>query len=204
MQLYLQSAANRSETGTSGYFHCQWGFRGCFPCNFHMRLVEHQYFILACSVVSPGPVFIKINVDASWTTSTASRFAGTVVRDFDGKFVASQKYSLHAQVWQLLKQWPFILWGCQLGSSLGFNSVIIEFDSLESISCLRNVLTNGNWEAFPTLIKSKKIEQFFQDCRWSWSPRSANMAGTFWRPKEVRRCAISLGSIDHHLPLFMY
>ncbi|CAN6727617.1 unnamed protein product [Malus baccata var. baccata] len=36
--------------------------------------------------------------------------------------------------------------------------------------------TRGSWEAFPILARCKRMGEAFNDCRWSWTPRSANMA----------------------------
>ncbi|CAN6683746.1 unnamed protein product [Malus baccata var. baccata] len=54
--------------------------------------------------------------------------------------------------------------------------VIIESDSLDSISSLSDPSRRGSWEAFPSLVKAKRLGESFQDCRWSWTPRSANTA----------------------------
>ncbi|RXH69111.1 hypothetical protein DVH24_031444 [Malus domestica] len=83
-----------------------------------------------------------------------------------------RRYSLYASSVAVAEALA-ILRGCELGIFLGFNSVIIESDSLES--CQRDVLANGSWETFPALIKSKKFGESFQDYRWSWIPRLANM-----------------------------
>ena len=69
-----------------------------------------------------------------------------------------------------------LLYGCELGASLGLRSVVFESDSLETISSLSNSLYHGSWEAFPTLSKIKRFGEAFQHCRWSWVPRSANEA----------------------------
>ncbi|KAM2781824.1 hypothetical protein FF1_011568 [Malus domestica] len=37
-------------------------------------------------------------------------------------------------------------------------------------------MENGSWEAFPILERVKLLGKAFQNCRWSWVPRSANMA----------------------------
>lgn len=52
----------------------------------------------------------------------------------------------------------------------------MESDSLESISCLRDLATMRSWEAFPILAQNKGMGEAFNDCRRSWVPRSANMA----------------------------
>lgn len=65
---------------------------------------------------------------------------------------------------------------CKLGASLGFSEVILESDSSEAVSCLSNSPENGSWEAFPILERVKMMGEAFQNYRWSWVPRSANMA----------------------------
>lgn len=47
--------------------------------------------------------------------------------------------------------------GCNLDISLGYKKVILESDSLESISCLNDSLENGNWRAYPILAKFENL-----------------------------------------------
>lgn len=54
-----------------------------------------------------------------------------------------------------------LLRGCELGAWLGVNSVIIESDSLEAISCLSGSLENGSWEAYPTLARVNRLSGAF-------------------------------------------
>lgn len=42
--------------------------------------------------------------------------------------------------------------GCKLRHQLGWNSLIIEFDSFDAISCLPDSLLKGRWDAFPILL----------------------------------------------------
>ncbi|XP_050130812.1 uncharacterized protein LOC126607280 [Malus sylvestris] len=46
----------------------------------------------------------------------------------------------------------------------------------KAISCLNGSLENGSWKAFPILARAQRLGTAFQNCRWSWVPRSANMA----------------------------
>ncbi|TQD78026.1 hypothetical protein C1H46_036422 [Malus baccata] len=59
---------------------------------------------------------------------------------------------------------------------MGLSEVMLESDSSEAISCLSNSFENGSWEAFPYLARVKLLGEAFQNCRWSWVPRTANMA----------------------------
>ena len=69
-----------------------------------------------------------------------------------------------------------ILAGCDFASSLGFQKVIVEFDSKENISALLGEVSSGCWKAFPFLSRILRLRDTFQSCRWSWVPRSANAA----------------------------
>ncbi|CAN6691397.1 unnamed protein product [Malus baccata var. baccata] len=119
--------------------------------------------------------FVKINVDASWSKSSRMGFAGVVARQVGGRFRVAVRSSIMAPS-SLVAESFAILRGCELGASLGFSSVIIESDSLQAISCLNGSLENGSWEAFPILARAQRLGSAFQNCRWSWVPRSANLA----------------------------
>lgn len=113
---------------------------------------------------SSSSPFIKINVDASWCASNGEGFTGTVVRDDARGFLAAARSSIKAgcAAWA---EALTILHGCQLGFSLGYWLVMVEFDLLESVLCLKDSLENGSWEAFPALAKVKHLGKSFQDCR---------------------------------------
>ncbi|KAM2541652.1 hypothetical protein TB2_021191 [Malus domestica] len=123
----------------------------------------------------PSSHFVKINVDASWFKFSRMGFAGVVARQEGGLFQAAVRSSLLAPS-SLVVESIAILRGCELGALLGFNSVIIESDSLQAISCLNGSLEHGSWEAFPILARAQRLGSAFQNCRWSWVPRSATMA----------------------------
>ncbi|CAN6692427.1 unnamed protein product [Malus baccata var. baccata] len=102
--------------------------------------------------VPPPSLFVKLNVDASWEKATNLGFSEVVAWDSFGTFIAARR-----------------------STAMGFNFVVIEYDSQDSISCLKDKISNGKWEAFTVLAKCKLLGDSFQDGRWSWTPRSANM-----------------------------
>ncbi|XP_070677505.1 uncharacterized protein [Malus domestica] len=132
-----------------------------------------------CGLIShwspPPSPFLKINVDASWSCSSLSGFVGVVVRDAFGQFKAAARYAISSPSVAVAEALA-LLRGCELGSSLGFQSVIMESDSRESIDWLSGVGDNGSWEAFPVLTRVKVVSAAFQSCRWSWVSRTANGA----------------------------
>lgn len=68
--------------------------------------------------------------------STCLGFAGVVAGDSEGNFLAACRYNVKATSVAMVEALA-ILHGCELGIYMGWNSVIIESDSSESISCLR-------------------------------------------------------------------
>ncbi|CAN6577621.1 unnamed protein product [Malus baccata var. baccata] len=78
-----------------------------------------------------------------------------------------------------------IMHGCNLRISRGWRLIVVESDSSDSISCLKNSARNGSWDAFPFIAKCSNLGGSFQECRWSWVPRSANSAADLL---ASRRC----------------
>ncbi|CAN6555765.1 unnamed protein product [Malus baccata var. baccata] len=122
----------------------------------------------------PNQGVIKINVDASWEARTGEGFTGVVARDKHGRFVAASRHKIKA-TGATMAEALAIMHGCFMGVSRGWNSICIESDSLDAISCLRDPAKKGNWEAFPILRKCFRMGTAFQACRWSWVPRLANL-----------------------------
>nr|XP_017184705.1 uncharacterized protein LOC108172102 [Malus domestica] len=119
--------------------------------------------------------YLKVNVDASWQKSTRNGYVGVVIRDVEGQFVAAARYAIQTPN-VVSAEAMAILRGCELAIALGHQWVIVESDSKELISSLSSSLDNGRWEAFPTLANVLRLQESFQGCRWSWVPRSANLA----------------------------
>ncbi|CAN6722131.1 unnamed protein product [Malus baccata var. baccata] len=128
--------------------------------------------------IPPISPFYKINVDASWSQASKMGFVGVVMRATGGGFVAAARYAIMSP--NIVAAEAFVLLrGCELSTSLGCSSVILESDSRESISCLSSSIDSGSWEAFPILARVKQLCEAFKICRWSWVPRSANSATDF-------------------------
>ena len=121
----------------------------------------------------PAVGVVKINVDGSWLPRDGSGFLGVVARDYGGGFLAACRYCVKASSVAMVEAMA-VMFGCRLGLQRGWNSVILESDSLETISCLKDVSSKGSWEAFPFIAKCRNLGKVFLECRWSWVPRSAN------------------------------
>ena len=120
---------------------------------------------------NPGSGFVKINVDASWCASDGLGFVGVVARDEEGRFLAACRFKEKGSNVAVMEA-KAILHGCKLGLAHGWNLIVVESDSAESISCLRDGSKIGNWEAFPIITSCSRLGNGFQECRWSWVPRS--------------------------------
>ena len=130
---------------------------------------------------------MKINVDASWVAPGGVRFVGVVARDEGGRFLAACRHGIKAPNVASAEAWA-IWFGCKLGISRGWNSIIIESDSSDSISYLQDSDKLGSWEAFPILVNCHGLGKSFHQCRWSWVPRLANSTADLlasWKCREV-------------------
>ncbi|KAM2244183.1 hypothetical protein ACFXTI_005280 [Malus domestica] len=111
----------------------------------------------------PSSGFIKINVDVSWNARECVGFVGVVARDLQGSFVAACRKKISASSVAMAEA-KAIFHGCSLAD---LNSM-------------------GSWDAFPLLAKCTSMGKAFQDCRWSWVPRSANKAADSLASRHCR------------------
>nr|XP_017188741.2 uncharacterized protein LOC108173698 [Malus domestica] len=131
------------------------------------------------------PGFVKINVDASWGSCDGQGFMGIVALDEEWRFLAASRSGVKATS-VAMGEAMAILHGCMLGKRMGWNKIILETDSLESISCLRDMAKKGSWDAFPSLLDCVRLGKEFLDCRWSWVPRPANSAADHLASRSSR------------------
>lgn len=91
-------------------------------------------------------------------------FAGMVAWDEGGNFLGACNYG--AKVGSVdMAEALAINHDYEMGHIMGWNYVIIESDSSEAISCLRDSPSKGKWEVFPVLMKCIRLGESFQDCR---------------------------------------
>ncbi|KAB2596870.1 hypothetical protein D8674_032320 [Pyrus ussuriensis x Pyrus communis] len=97
--------------------------------------------------------FMKLNVDASWEANSKRGFAGVVIRNHEGNFVAAKRVQIGAPSVAVAEA-SAILLGCELAKGLGLECIIVESDSKENILSLAQGSARGSWEAFPVISKS--------------------------------------------------
>ena len=147
------------------------------------------------SWATPEPSWYKVNVDTSWNSITKKGYVATVIRDSNGTFIAARRQSVSSFGVQKAKA-KAILEGCKLAIQLELKKVIIESDSKEIVSSLCNSIYQGSWQTIPVLSQALQLKGAFQQCKWAWIPRSANLVAD--------RLATILGSIDPHLRLYRF
>ncbi|KAM2524302.1 hypothetical protein PS1_031040 [Malus domestica] len=153
------------------------------PCSRPRFNAQDQGNVVSWS--PPGSSLIKINVDASWNARECVGFVGVVARDDQGSFVAACRKKISASSVAMAEA-KAIFHGCSLGRYMGWNDIIIESDSLDSVTCLQDLNSMGSWDAFPLLAKCTSMGKAFQDFRWSWVPRSANKAADSLASRHCR------------------
>ncbi|KAM2124648.1 hypothetical protein ACFX1Q_015215 [Malus domestica] len=127
------------------------------------------------SVWSPLDIsWYKVNVVASWNSITKKGYIAIVIRGSNGRFIAARRQSITASRMEEAEA-MVVLEGCKLVNHLELRKIIIESNSKEVVSSLCTSIYNGRWETFPVLWKAMQLKASFQQCRWSWVPRSANM-----------------------------
>ncbi|XP_070662206.1 uncharacterized protein [Malus domestica] len=86
---------------------------------------------------------VKINVDASWNSSTQNGYVGIVIRDQNSMFVVARKSPIKAFK-VVVAEALAVLERCMFAKQLGLNKVIVESDSKETILCLRKSIQNSS------------------------------------------------------------
>ncbi|KAM2351363.1 hypothetical protein ACFXTH_006190 [Malus domestica] len=105
----------------------------------------------------PIAIYIKINVDASWSPVSGRTNLAAVLRDHEGQFVAAHKLSIVASSVVFVEAMA-VLKGCELAAKLGLGWVVAESDSLKVVSSLNGDISNGSWETAYFLASRQNME----------------------------------------------
>ena len=84
----------------------------------------------------PEPRCVKLNVDASFFPDTCTGAVGTILRDFQGTFIAASCLFLQHISSANLAEATTIKEGLSLASMMGYSNIIAESDSLETVEAL--------------------------------------------------------------------
>ncbi|KAM2140635.1 hypothetical protein ACFX1Q_007016 [Malus domestica] len=105
----------------------------------------------------PITLYIKINVDASWSPVSGRTNLAAVLRDHEGQFLAAHKLSIVAPSVVFVEAMA-VLKGCELAAKLGLGWVVAESDSLKVVSSLNGDISNGSWETTDFLASRQNME----------------------------------------------
>lgn len=72
-----------------------------------------------------------------------------------------------------------VLEGCLLARQCNYHQIMVESGCKQILSYLNGDLDDCNWEIYPLLSRILQTRCLFQNCVWSWVPRSTNEAGNF-------------------------
>ncbi|KAL4363965.1 hypothetical protein GQ457_04G016290 [Hibiscus cannabinus] len=134
----------------------------------------------------PSAPSVKINVDAAFNSSSNRASSGVVVRDSNGLvlgscFIPSCNISSPFAAEALA-----VIHGLRFALELGCMHVVLESDSLTTISKLKSGVDDCSLLR-PYIADAQSMAQAFYSCRFSFTPRSGN---------EVAHCLARLGQVS--------
>ncbi|XP_062005967.1 uncharacterized protein LOC133723160 [Rosa rugosa] len=124
--------------------------------------------------VAPPPGYSKINCDAAWNPPTSARL-GAIIRNSAGDFQCGSASSATCGS-AAEAEASAVLLGVSLAVSYNLKMVQVESDAKEIITDLRGMGREKNWRTYPILEQIRRKAESFDDFKWDWIPREANMA----------------------------
>jgi ribonuclease HI len=121
----------------------------------------------------PMPRYIKVNVDASFHEDSRSGSAGAIIRDYEGKFIAASGTTIPHVSSVSMAEALAMKAGLDLANRLGFNRVIAESDSLETIEACNG---SDRWWHESSAILADCVDLAFSigSVSFQFCPREAN------------------------------
>ena len=123
--------------------------------------------------IPPLTFQLKINCDASWTTTGTGIAA--IVRDSSGSLIAGNTDFVQATT-PLVAEALALRSGVCLARSMPQNHFIFEVDSLQLVNFLNNSSLPSAWAVLPLIEKIKDLAVDLSSHSWVWTSRYANMA----------------------------
>ncbi|KAI5342262.1 hypothetical protein L3X38_010137 [Prunus dulcis] len=128
----------------------------------------------------------KINIDASWVSTTLQAGLGVVVRNSASNFIGGccvtrlASSAIEAEAHAALK-------GVKLAAEMGLPNVVFESDSKELVQSIKGNILKGRWMIYPILSTIRRQCSSFISCSWHWVPRGANRAADAAAQRARRR-----------------
>ncbi|XP_026417593.1 uncharacterized protein LOC113313084 [Papaver somniferum] len=136
--------------------------------NVHNKLLHHKW--------EPPPLhYLKINIDASYNSSSLLAGIGIIMRNSTGAYVMGRGALRRASNAQQAEAWA-MLEAMQLADSNGWSHVIFEYDNLGICSFLQQQSSLCHWQSMPLLRKCVNICTINPGWSSSFVYRSGNKA----------------------------
>ncbi|XP_026417388.1 uncharacterized protein LOC113312869 [Papaver somniferum] len=136
--------------------------------NVHNKLLHHRW--------DPPPLqYLKINIDASYNSSSLLAGIGIIIRNSTGAYVMGRGALRRASNAQQAEAWA-MLEAMQLADSNGWSHVIFESDNLGICSFLQQQSSLCHWQSMPLLRKCVNICNINPGWSCSFVYRSGNKA----------------------------
>ena len=123
--------------------------------------------------VPPPPGWIKVNVDAAWTSAKAA--LAVVARDSNGSLCSiwARNSSQHSP---LQVEAEALLWAVSIAKREKWSHVLFEGDSKICFDALCSVSDSLNWVIQPSISSILSLVQCFASFSFSWVYRTCNSA----------------------------
>ncbi|CAL2235432.1 unnamed protein product [Prunus armeniaca] len=124
---------------------------------------------------APPQPYVKVNVDGAWHKNSMQGGVGCCLRDSEGRMLAGlSKACLRNSAVEVEAE--AVLKGLLLAKEENCQKIILESDSMDVISCMRNENLRGNWRIIPLILEIRRLSSWFISIKWEWISRQANQA----------------------------
>ncbi|CAB4288173.1 unnamed protein product [Prunus armeniaca] len=79
-----------------------------------------------------------------------------------------------------------VLEGLILAKEKNCQEIILESDSMDVVSCMRDKNLRGNWRIIPLILEIRRLSSWFTSVKWEWVSRQANHAAATLSNMRVR------------------
>ncbi|CAL8162128.1 unnamed protein product [Prunus armeniaca] len=124
---------------------------------------------------APPQPYVKVNVDGAWHKNSLQGGVGCCLHDSEGRLLAGLSQACIGNS-AIEVEAEAVLEGLLLAKEENCQKIILESDSMDVISCMRNENLRGNWRIIPFILEIRRLSSWFISIKWEWISRQANQA----------------------------
>ncbi|XP_016646969.1 PREDICTED: uncharacterized protein LOC103328879 [Prunus mume] len=124
---------------------------------------------------APPQPYVKVNVDGAWHKNSLQGSVGCCLRDSEGRLLAGLSKACIGNS-AIEVEVEDVLEGLLLAKEENCQKIILESDSMDVISCMRNENLRGNWRIIPLILEIRRLSSRFISIKREWISRQANQA----------------------------